>query len=711
MGNLMGQLQFSDDQLRLTQKGLKDAGVPMPNFSNVGRELAREINEEPEETEEEIRERMLLEVEDSIIAVQALARGFLARKMHKARLMRLRLAERYITGMQSRSRAVLVRQHIQQQRKETSDLTPWVRALQAAARGLIVRRVWRARVLRLRAASNQITKVQAQGRGVLVRRRFARLKQALRTSKAAVVKLQAIARARVVRNSHTQLSKSFALPQVMTSVVGIQAAARGLIQRRIAARRQAFLVQRVEPLMIDLQAHARGVLVRRRVRAQLAKLDNVTDVVVRIQAACRAFLTRRRLLILIRRLREVTPVIQLLQAKARGKLVQQKQRAVQKALGQVQVVQAVGGFQALARAAIARNRGREQIKQLEFIAPDMVRLQAACRGALVRDEFWAWRRYLHESQEEATYIQRMLRGLHTRKAFRAKLEYYRANLHKVVKIQALFRAKETREQYRQLTLGKNVTVGTIKNFVHLLDDSEADFEDEIDLERMRKRVVEGIREVQNLETEVAELDVKIGLVVNNVKSFEEVIRARRRHGADTAAAHAARSSLLAAHGDPFAGASALDSATRRKLELYQQLFYLLQTRSDYFARLFYTLSRVELPDKTKRLAERVVLTLYGFGQDRREEYLLLKMLQVCLFPQPLTSLSLIVAGFGGRGNSCCTDPSRYRHRASDVHERRRAVHPAEAGAICQGSAAGHGAVRRRRARPRPRNGPSRCMIY
>lgn len=57
IGNLLGQLQFSDDQLTKTQKGLKDAGVPMPNFSNVGRELAKEINEEPEEEPETEDER------------------------------------------------------------------------------------------------------------------------------------------------------------------------------------------------------------------------------------------------------------------------------------------------------------------------------------------------------------------------------------------------------------------------------------------------------------------------------------------------------------------------------------------------------------------------------------------------------------------------------------------------------------------------------
>ena len=56
IGNLLGRLKFSDDQLKQTQKGLNDAGVAMPNFGNVGRELAKEINEEPEvdaETEDE----------------------------------------------------------------------------------------------------------------------------------------------------------------------------------------------------------------------------------------------------------------------------------------------------------------------------------------------------------------------------------------------------------------------------------------------------------------------------------------------------------------------------------------------------------------------------------------------------------------------------------------------------------------------------------
>ena len=51
IGNLLGQLKFSDDQLKQTQKGLDSSGIQLPNFGNVGKELAKEINEEEVEVE------------------------------------------------------------------------------------------------------------------------------------------------------------------------------------------------------------------------------------------------------------------------------------------------------------------------------------------------------------------------------------------------------------------------------------------------------------------------------------------------------------------------------------------------------------------------------------------------------------------------------------------------------------------------------------
>ncbi|KAL0949959.1 hypothetical protein HGRIS_009979 [Hohenbuehelia grisea] len=625
IGNLVGQLNFTDDQLQKTHKGLKDAGVAMPNFGNVGRELAKEINEEPEETEEERIHRTLLEHQDSIIAAQALFRGFLVRKAQSQTRMRIRLAERYIPKIQAQCHAVLARRRLQSQRKEHSDLGPWAVALQAAARGAIARRQWLLKLRRIRASAQYVVKVQAQLRGILQRRRFAKLKAALRKSSFSVVKLQSIVRARISRNAHAQLSKSFERPPVFKSIVTLQASARGALERRRQHQRALELTKR-EAGILALQAHCRGVLVRRRFRSQLAKLEDVSQTVVRIQAAVRTYLARKRLLTLIRGLRRATPMVVGLQALMRAKIARQKHVGMQKALTEVKTVTVFKGLQAIARASLAKKRHQEIRRELEFHNPDMVGLQASVRGALVRVEYRAWRDHLRRSHPAASMLQALLRGVMQRRKFRAKMDYYRTNLSKVVKIQSLFRAKETREQYRQLTMATNVTTGTIKNFVHLLDDSEADFQEEIKIERLRKRVVENIRENQLLESEVNDLDTMIALVVQNVMSFEEVMRARR--SGDSATMRASRASLLAAHGDPFSGQAALDHTTKRKLELYQQLFYLLQTKADYLSKLFLQLSPDD--EKNKKFIERVVLTLFGYGQDRREDYLLLKLFQLAI---------------------------------------------------------------------------------
>ena len=56
IGILVGHLEFSDDQLQQTDKGLKDSGIALPDFKGVGKELAKEINEEPPEEEPETEE-------------------------------------------------------------------------------------------------------------------------------------------------------------------------------------------------------------------------------------------------------------------------------------------------------------------------------------------------------------------------------------------------------------------------------------------------------------------------------------------------------------------------------------------------------------------------------------------------------------------------------------------------------------------------------
>lgn len=650
IGNLLGRLEFSEDQLQQAQKGLKDANVPMPNFVNVGKDLAKEINEEPEvelETEEERmflhseklffrlmlapgRERLLLENVDSIIKLQSLARGYLSRRRLNNLKARMHVGQRYITKLQAQCRGRFQRNIIKEQRKIQLNLVPWAVGVQAACRGVLLRWQWEQHLRRIRTTIPFIVKFQAQCRKVLQHKRFQRLRSALRAiPKRNIAKIQSLARAFQTRATHKELTKTFAQPVVQMAVKSLQAHARG----KLARQRETARYIRIESHAnnyVDLQAQCRGVLVRRRIRFQLAKLKDTSQIIVQIQAAVRTYLARRRLLLLIRALRLVTPHIIGFQARARAFIGQQNHLDFARALGDVRTGVAVRSLQALARAALARNQHRELVRRLDFVDPDVFRIQAAGRGALVRMAYRSWRDYLHQPavQHEATVLQALLRGHLVRRRHQQRMEHYRSNLNKVVKLQSYFRAKETREQYRQLTMGTNVSVNTIKNFVHLLDDSENDFHDELRLERLRKEVVKLIRENQALESEVSDLDVKIALLVENAKSFEDLIKAKKRVGHQDASTHAARISLLAAHGDPFAGPSTLDQASRRKLELYQQLFCLLQTHPQYLSTLFLELSADGTPESSKRFTERTVLTLFGYGQDRREDFLLLKLFQV-----------------------------------------------------------------------------------
>ncbi|EEB87854.1 hypothetical protein MPER_14627, partial [Moniliophthora perniciosa FA553] len=98
----------------------------------------------------------------------------------------------------------------------------------------------------------------------------------------------------------------------------------------------------------------RGVIMRRRMRKQMAKLEDVSQTVVRIQAAARTYLARKRLLNLIRGLRKATPVIVNFQAFARANLARQRHQNMSKALTNIHTVGSVNSVQTFARAALAR---------------------------------------------------------------------------------------------------------------------------------------------------------------------------------------------------------------------------------------------------------------------------------------------------------------------------------------------------------------------
>ena len=216
-----------------------------------------------------------------------------------------------------------------------------------------------------------------------------------------------------------------------------------------------------------------------------------------------------------------------------------------------------------------------------------------------------------------------------------RIAYLHRNVDKIVKIQAIWRGRTQRQMYDRLITGVGVDVLTIQNYMHLLDDTENDFRDQLLIDTLRKEVVELLRANQTLETEVQELDTKIALILKNKMSFEDLVRAKRRHGPSTGD----ESFHPPGGGDPFTNVH-LDRTSQRKLELFEHLFFTLQTQPTYLCRLLHKLAADPELEKERRLVEGVTLILFGFGHDRREEYLFHKLVQISVHEQILRARSL-----------------------------------------------------------------------
>ncbi|AFR93269.2 IQ domain-containing protein containing GTPase activating protein [Cryptococcus neoformans C23] len=632
IGNLVGQFEFTNEQIAAAQKDLQ--GIAMPNFGDAGKSLAKEaswVPEEPEETEDEKRDRLLQECEDSIIGLQRHLRGHLARMRSSRIQAQLELAEPIIRRLQARARGVLCRRALLAELKKRKHLHSMAQSIQAAVRGQIVRRSWEKRVTEVR--SLDVVGLQAHLKGLLARTKRKTDEKRLGNTMKGVTGLQAHCRGCLMRRGRRTYKNLLEEPQTVQSISSLQALLRGRLHRQTVATQQRKIVSQTATFT-SLQSHLRGAIVRRNIRAQEQKMDDATNYIVAVQAVARGVLARNKKRTFTRELQQSASSTISFQALARARIAKQSHKSMQKALAKVEVAGSVGGLQAFLRTKLAKKQTTEQKKKLEFVQPDVIGFQAMARGYLAREEYHFWRDYLHDGKTigALVFLQSLMRGFIARRRHYIRTSFIHQNVDKIVKIQALWRGRQQRVSYEKLITGIDVDVPTIQSYMHLLDDTESDFADQVRIEALRGQVVDLIRENQTLETEVKDLDTKIALIINNQMTFQELARAKRR--TETATYHAPNN-------DPFSNGVHLDRTNQRKLELYEQLFFMLQTKPEYISRLLRVLSiEDETAEKERRLVEGVTMILFAFGHERREEYLFHKLLQLAVHEEILRAPTL-----------------------------------------------------------------------
>uniref|UniRef100_A0A672SNW4 IQ motif containing GTPase activating protein 1 n=1 Tax=Sinocyclocheilus grahami TaxID=75366 RepID=A0A672SNW4_SINGR len=254
----------------------------------------------------------------------------------------------------------------------------------------------------------------------------------------------------------------------------------------------------------------------------------------------------------------------------------------------------------------------------------IAKLQARCRGFLVRRGMKERLGFLKSQEPSVTciQIQSMVRMHQARKKYRDRLQYFKDHINDVVKIQAFIRANKARDDYKTLINADDPPMAVVRKFVHLLDHSDQDFQEELELMRLREEVITNIRSNQQLENDLNLMDIKIGLLVKNKITLQEVVS----HSKKLTKKNKGELSNLMMMNKQKGGLKALSKEKREKLEAYQFLFYLLQTNPTYLAKLIFQMPQ----NKSTKFMDSVIFTLYNYASNQREEYLLLNLFKTAL---------------------------------------------------------------------------------
>lgn len=194
----------------------------------------------------------------------------------------------------------------------------------------------------------------------------------------------------------------------------------------------------------------------------------------------------------------------------------------------------------------------------------------------------------------------------------------------------------------------NPSLGTVKNFVHLLNDNDLDFDCDIGmlptaseeslayviytlcvaLHEMRQQVVELIRENAHMDSLVSSLDSQIGLLLRNAITIDEVVKTSSAFKKKQQHRRMSELAASSSRTNPFS-LTGIDKESAKRLKLYQQMLYVLQTEPHYLARLLSMTGRHHIGEYASiKVIEQTVMTLFGYGSNKREEYLLINLCKV-----------------------------------------------------------------------------------
>ncbi|XP_051576134.1 ras GTPase-activating-like protein IQGAP3 [Myxocyprinus asiaticus] len=278
-------------------------------------------------------------------------------------------------------------------------------------------------------------------------------------------------------------------------------------------------------------------------------------------------------------------------------------------------------LQARMRGFLLRQKLAERLHFFNTQLPAVITIQSHWRRYLQQREYRSRLQYMYQNWRAVVKIQATVKMWLARRRYLARLNCFRRNVGAIIRIQAFFRANRAREEYRLLVHSSTPPLSVVRKFAHLLELGDSDIRQEGELLRLREEVVRSIRANRQLEADLDLMDLKIGLLVRNRVTLQEVVSHCKKL---TKKNKEQLCDMMAL--DRHKGLKSMSKEKRDKLEAYQHLFYLLQTQPLYLAQLIFLMPQ----NKSTRFMETVIFTLFNYGSDCREAFLLLQLFTAAL---------------------------------------------------------------------------------
>eukprot|EP00079_Xenopus_tropicalis_P032482 XP_017946253.1 PREDICTED: ras GTPase-activating-like protein IQGAP2 [Xenopus tropicalis] len=273
-------------------------------------------------------------------------------------------------------------------------------------------------------------------------------------------------------------------------------------------------------------------------------------------------------------------------------------------------------LQAQIRGYLLRKAFNERKAYLHKQEPSAVKLQACWKGYKQRKSYTDRLKLLQANIVGIVKIQSWFRMLKARKEFQKRLQYFTDHEKEIITIQAFLRANKAREDYRTLISSEEPPLNVVRKFVYLLDQSDLDFHEELEVTRLREEVVTKIRSNQQLEKDLNLMDIKIGLLVKNRITLIETVITMKRY---TFTPNPYTNNILL-------HMVSSDVHIHSFVQEFKCQDSVLQTNPTYLAKLIFQMPQ----NKSTKFMDTVIFTLYNYASNQREEYLLLKLFETAL---------------------------------------------------------------------------------